>query len=80
MRAQRLNAAIVFHFAAVLHIFFIFGLHDHGMTFVIRQFDGDLKDYDAAQISAPGTAGVCCGDALPGESDPEAGGVPGKTR
>lgn len=43
-------------------------------------FDGAAQSHDAAQVAASGAAGVRSGHVLPGEPDPEAGGVPGKAR
>lgn len=44
----------------------------------MEDFDGAAQSHDAAQVAASSAAGVCSGDVLPGEPDPEAGGVPGK--
>lgn len=43
-------------------------------------FHGAPQDYDAAQVAAAGGGGLRGGDALLGEPDPEAGGVPGEAR
>lgn len=43
-------------------------------------FHGAPQDYDAAQVAAAGGGGLRGGDALLGEPDPEAGGVPVEAR